>query len=103
MLRIQCMLDDARHSQKYWAFAVSVAVTLKNCTPTQSVVGKTPYEPLYECGRKAPLKHLSVFGRLAFVHGPKEKRKKLGYRATLRIFVRYSISIKQYIVSYSFA
>jgi hypothetical protein len=35
---------------------------------------------------------------LTFVHISKEKRKKLDYRATPRIFVRYSISTKQYFV-----
>jgi hypothetical protein len=69
------MLDDAGLSNKYWAFAVSVAVYLKNRTPTGSVVGKTPYEAWH--GRKPLLKHFSVFGCLAFVHVPKEKRNKL--------------------------
>jgi len=71
MERVRCMLDDARLSKKYWAFAVSVAVYLKNRTPTCSVVGKTPYEAWH--GRKPSLKHLHVFGCLAFVHVPKEK------------------------------
>jgi hypothetical protein len=35
---------------------------------------------------------------LAFIHVPKEKRKKLDYRATPGIFVGYSISTKQYFV-----
>jgi len=39
-----------------------------------------------------------VFGCLAFVHVPKEKRKKLDYRATPGIFVGYSISTTQYFV-----
>jgi hypothetical protein len=39
-----------------------------------------------------------VFGCFAFVHVPKEKRKKLDYRATPSIFVGYSISTKQYFV-----
>jgi transposase InsO family protein len=50
MDRVRCMLDDAGLSNKYWAFAVSVAVYLKNRTPTGSVVGKTPYEAWH--GRK---------------------------------------------------
>jgi transposase InsO family protein len=35
MERVRCMLDNAGLSKKYWAFAVSVAVYLKNRTPTQ--------------------------------------------------------------------
>jgi hypothetical protein len=90
------MLDDAGLSTKYWAYAVSVAVYLKNRNPTRSVVGKTPYKARHE--RKPSLKHLRVFGYLAFVHCPKEKRKTLDYRATTGIFVGYSISTKQYFV-----
>jgi transposase InsO family protein len=44
MERVRCMLDDAELSKKHWAFAVSVAVCLKNRTPMRSLVGKTPYE-----------------------------------------------------------
>jgi hypothetical protein len=96
MESVECMLDDARLSMKYWAFAVSVAVCLKNHTPTRLVVDKTLYEAWH--GRKPSLKHLGVFGCLAFVHVPKEKRNKLDYRATPGIFVGYCISTKQYFV-----
>jgi len=44
MERVRCMLDDAGLSKKYRSFAVSLAINLKNRTPTRSVVGKTPYE-----------------------------------------------------------
>jgi len=98
MERVRCMLDDAGLSKKYWAFAVSVAVYFKNRTPTRSVVSKTLYEAWHASGRKPSLKHLRVFGCLAFAHVPKEKRKKLDFRATPGIFVGYSISIKQYFV-----
>jgi len=39
-----------------------------------------------------------MFGCLAFVHIPKEKQKKLDYRATPGIFIGYSISPKQYFI-----
>jgi len=96
MERIQCMLDDAGLSKKYWAFAVSVAVYFKNRAPTWSVVGKTPYDSWH--GRKQFFKHLRMFGCLAFVLVLKEKWKKLDYRATPGRFVGYSISTKQYSV-----
>jgi len=98
MERVRCMLDDARLSMKYWAFAVSVAVYCKNRTPTRSVVGKTPYEAWHGSGKKPSMKQLGVLGCLAFMHVQKEKRKKLDYRATPGIFVGYSISTKQYFV-----
>jgi len=93
---VQCVLDDGGTSQKYRAFAVSMAVYLKNCTLTQSVVSKTPYGAWY--GRKSSLKHLGVFGWLDFVHITKEKRNKLEYRATPIIFVGWSILTTQYVV-----
>jgi hypothetical protein len=62
MERIQCMLDDAGLSKKNWAFAVSVAVYLTNRTPTQSVVGKTPYAACHGYGKKGSSDHLHVFG-----------------------------------------
>jgi hypothetical protein len=86
------MLNNAGLSKKYWAFAVSVGVYLKNCTPTRSVVGMTPYEACYR--RKTSLTYLRLFGCLAFVHVPKEKREKLDYRATPGILVGFSISTK---------
>jgi len=96
MERVRCMLDDAGLSKKYCAIAVSVAVYLKNRTPTRFVVGKTPNQAWR--WRKLSLKHLPVFGCLAFVHVPKEKLKKLDYRAAPGIIVEYSISTKQYFV-----
>jgi hypothetical protein len=98
MERVRFMLDDTGLSKKYWAIAVSVGVYLKNRTPTRSVVGKTTYEAWHRSGKNPSLKHLRVFGSLAFVHVPKEKRKELHYRATPSIFVGYSISTKQYFV-----
>jgi len=92
------MLDDAALSKKYWAFEISVAVYLKNRTPICSGVGKTPYEAWHGSGKKPSLNHHRVVGFLAFVHVPKEKRKKLDCRPTPAIFVWYSISTKQYFV-----
>jgi hypothetical protein len=86
------MRDHAGLSKKYWAFAVSVAVYLKNRTPTRTLYSKTPYKAWH--GSMPSLKHLRVFGCFAFVHVPKEKRKKLDYRATSGIFVGYHISTK---------
>jgi hypothetical protein len=96
MKRVQYVLDDAGYLQKNWAFAVSVAVCVKNRTPKRSVVGKSPYEAWH--GRKPSLKSLRMFGCLAFVDVPKETRKKTDYRATPGIFVGYSMLTKQHFV-----
>jgi len=60
------------------------------------VVGKTPYEAWH--WRKPLLKHLRLFGCLAFVNVLKEKRKKLDNRATPSIIVSCSISTNEYFV-----
>jgi len=96
MERIQCILDDAGLSKKYWWLAVSVAAYLNNHAPMQLVVGNTPFKAWL--GKKAFLNHLRVFGCLAFVHVPTENQKKLDYRAPPGIFVGYRISTKQYFV-----
>jgi len=98
MERIRCTLDDAGLSKKNQAFAVSVADSLQNRTLTRSVVRRTPYKAWHVSGMKPLLKHLRVFGCLAFMHVHKEKWKKLDYRATPGIFVGYGISTKQYFV-----
>jgi hypothetical protein len=85
MDRVRCMLDHAGHVKKYCAFAGSVAVYHKIPTVTRSLVGKTPYKAWP--GRKRLLKHLRVFGCLAFVHIPNENRMRLDDRATPGIFV----------------
>ena len=98
MERVQCLLDDAGLSKNHWAFVVSVAVNHTNRTLTRSAVSRTPYEVWHGSGKKLSVKHLCVFGCLAFMHVPKEKRKKLDFRATPGILIGYSISTTQYFV-----
>ena len=93
---VRSMLDDAGLSKQYWALAVQAAIYIKNRTPTRSVVKMTPYEAW--TGRKPSLGHFRVFGCLAFVHIPEERRKKLDYRAVPGIFVGYCTTNKQYLV-----
>jgi len=96
MERVQCMLDYAGHSKKYWAFAVSVAVFPKNRTPPGSVFRKTPCKAMHGSGKRSSLKQLHVFGYLGLVPIMKGKGTKLDYRATPGIFVGYSITTQQY-------
>jgi len=99
----QGMLDNPWHSNNYWAHAVSGAVNPKNCTPTQSVVGKTRYKVSHGSQKKPFLKDLHAFECFAFMHIPKQKNKKLDYRATHGIFVWYTILTQHYIVNDPFA
>jgi len=95
---VRCILKHARLSKKYWVFAVLVAVYLMNRTPRLSVVGRNPYEAWQGSRRKPSLKHLRVFGCLAFLHVSNGKPNRLHYSATPGECVGYSISTKQYFI-----
>ncbi|KAK8937447.1 hypothetical protein KSP39_PZI012254 [Platanthera zijinensis] len=80
--------------KKFWAEAVQVAVYLLNRCPTKSVKFKTPFEAW--CGRKPSVKHLRVFGCVAYAHIPDQRRRKLDDRSEKCIFVGYAPASKAY-------
>ncbi|KAK8934943.1 hypothetical protein KSP39_PZI014634 [Platanthera zijinensis] len=80
--------------KKYWAEAVQVAVYVLNRCPTKSVKFKTPFEAW--CGRKPSVKHLRVFGCVAYAHIPDQRRRKLDDRSEKCIFVGYAPASKAY-------
>jgi transposase InsO family protein len=95
--RVRSMLEDARLSKRYWAEACMTAVYIKNVSPTRALdrkLGATPHEAWH--GKKPDVQHLRVFGYLAFVHIPAEKRSKLDYKSKACIFLGYSLTAKAY-------
>lgn len=68
-----------------WPEIVQVVCNLKNCS--SNVDSITPYECLKET--KPNLSHICVFSAHAWVHIPKEKRKKLDKRSWQGIYVSY--------------
>ncbi|KAJ4717099.1 Retrovirus-related Pol polyprotein from transposon TNT 1-94 [Melia azedarach] len=88
------MLKSKRLPKEFWAEAVSTAVYLSNRSPTRSVWGKTPQEAW--CGRKPGISHLRVFGSVAHVHVPHERRTKLDDKSESFIFIGYDSSSKGY-------
>jgi len=92
--RARCMLFDAGLAKKFWAEAVRTVVYLKNISMTVAVVDKTPFEAWH--GIKPDLRHLRVFGCLAFIRVPKEKRRKWDSQAIQGIFIGYCSTTKQY-------
>lgn len=74
----RCLLFDAELEQCYWAEALNTAVYLQNISLSRSVA-VTPYELWHN--RKPDVSHLQVFGSRAWVHIPKQKRKKLNPQA----------------------
>ena len=88
------MMHNAEQDKKFWAEAVCTAVMIRNRSPTVSVGNMTPYECFY--GRKPDVSHFKVFGCKAYMHVPKENRKKWDSKTKKCIFVGYSITSKGY-------
>ena len=66
---------------------------MNRCT-TSNVHDITPHEKYY--GRKLDLSHLKIFGTIAFMHIPDEKRQKLDPKSEKCIRVGYSLEQKGY-------
>jgi hypothetical protein len=78
------MLEEKSTPKSYWAEVVRTAVYIQNRIGDKV----SPYEQYF--GTKPNLRHLRVFGSIAYVHVPKEKRKKLDTKAEKCILVGYS-------------
>ena len=88
------MLKSKKLPKEFWAEAVACAVYLSNRSPTRSVWGKTPQEAW--SGRKPGISHLRVFGSIAHVHVPDERRTKLDDKSESFIFIGYDANSKGY-------
>ncbi|KAD4585342.1 hypothetical protein E3N88_22943 [Mikania micrantha] len=88
------MLKHKGLSNDFWGEAVSCAAYLLNRSYTKSVPNITPQEAW--SGFKPSVNHLRVFGSLAFVHIPDQKRSKLEDKSARCIFIGYSEQSKAY-------
>jgi len=86
--RIRALLFHAECPIEWWHFAAEFAVYLINCSPSSAIEFQTPYECWY--GRKLDVKKLRVFGSVARVIIPDNKRKKFYKRAWSGILVGYT-------------
>jgi hypothetical protein len=73
------MLNQKKLPNYFWAEAVTTVVYIMNQTPITIVHGMTPKEKLI--GKKPDVSHLKMFGCIAYVHVPNEKRSKLDPKA----------------------
>ena len=87
------MLDESQLPPSFWADAVVSATALRNITATPQTGGRIPIEIL-TC-RRPDVRHLRVFGCEAWVHVPKDLRKKLQAKARRCIVLR-SLSYGKY-------
>jgi hypothetical protein len=92
----RCLLHMAQLPPTFWALALQTAVYLRNRSPTRALPNATPFEVW--TGIKPSIKHLRVFGCLAYVHVPQAKRGKLDSTAHRCIFVGYSSEAKAYLL-----
>ena len=88
------MLNEKKMPDYFWAEAVATAVYIMNRTPTAAVHGMTPEEKY--TGKKPDISHLKVFGCIAYVHIPDERRTKLDPKAEKCIFIGYALQQKGY-------
>ena len=90
---VKALLKDSHLEQKFWAEALNCFVYVWNrvCHQNNS---KTPFE-LYS-GKQPSVAHLRVFGCLAFVGIPKQKRKKLDMRSKVGIMLGYAWNTRGY-------
>lgn len=89
------MIRTANCGERMWAEAVNTAAYLANRSPHRALIEKkTPEE--YWTRKVVDLRHLKVFGCIAYAHVPKEKRKKWDTKSLPYIFVGYCENSKGY-------
>jgi hypothetical protein len=88
------MLNEKNFPNYFWAETVATTVYIMNRTPTAAVHGMTPEEKFTR--KKLDVSHFKVFGCIAYVHVPDEKKSKLDPKADKCIFIGYSLEQKGY-------
>jgi hypothetical protein len=88
------MLNEKNLPNYFWIEAVATVVYIMNRTPTSTIHGMTLEENFI--GKKLDVSHLRVFGYIAYMHVPDEKRSKLNPKVEKCIFIGYSLEQKGY-------
>ena len=88
------MSSDSHLPTYLWSEAISHAQHLINCSPTRANHGTTP-EAKYTS--KTPnISNLRIFGCVAYVHMPKERRRKLDNKTIQCLFMGFDNETKAY-------
>jgi hypothetical protein len=90
--KARSMLSGVGLAQELWVDVVDIARYLVNMSPSSTLVEMTPHEVC--SGNNPSVVHLKVFGFDAFVHVPKEERRKLDKKAVKCIFIGYKEGMK---------
>ncbi len=96
---VRSMLADSKLPHRFWAEALSTASYFLNRSPTKTLGDETPFEAWF--GKKPYVKHLKVFGCVAYSHLPKDQRTKLESKAKKCIFAAQRKGYRLYVVSTS--
>ena len=86
------LLVQAKLPPSFWAHAAAAYVHTRNRTPTSALNGDTPY--YHWKGKKPDISYFRVFGCLAYILIPKEKRKALQPHSKKCIFIGYPDGVK---------
>lgn len=92
--KARSILQDSGLNKKFWGEAVMTAIYVKNRSPTAAIPEATP-EELWS-GSKIDISNLRVFGCKAYVHIPKELRRKLDPKSKEYVMVGYCEHTKGY-------
>ncbi len=84
----RAMLNEKNLSNYFWVEAVTTVIYIMNQTPIVVVHGMTLEEKF--TSKKLDVSHFKVFGCIAYVHVPDEKRSKLDPKVEKCIFIGYS-------------
>ncbi len=85
----RAMLNEKNLPNYFWAEAVATTIYIMNRTPIVAVHSMTTKEKFI--GKKPDVSHLRMFGCIAYMHVPNEKRSKLDPKVKKCIFIRYSL------------
>lgn len=89
--KTRSMLEDSGADKRLWGQAIQTAAFLANRSPASAIdTKKTPFE-IWN-GYKPNVKRIRVFGVDAYVHIPKEYRKKLDVKSWRGTFVGYTVN-----------
>lgn len=94
MDRTRASLLDAELPRDMWGEALSTANYLRNRSLTANTPAGTPWQSFF--GEPPDVSHLRVFGCTAYVHRPKQQRRKLDDKARKGVFVGYAPASKAY-------
>ena len=89
----RCLMIDADLSPGYWQYATTMAIYIRNRTPTASNRDMlTPFELVW--GHRPIMTNLPLFGATALVHVPDALRRKLDAKTRDCIFLGYAMGSK---------